>query len=208
MTKRTDPLVPILASSVAFVVVGAIVLVFYPRVRDLIGPEKDSVVGVRASEQVGIPVWLCQSEEGVAMMIEPCLDEDAARVLGAALEGGPYHFLRLGIYNFDRETPFVFRIPEAGLSSPEGGSPACATAALLRSEVPAYLRTVLDGLGAVQSIEVGKGSSAQALLAVKESPGKRTAFVSGHLRFERRLIQRLRLESWRVHPAYQDFKDF
>ena len=208
MTKRTDPLVPILASSVAFVVVGAIVLVFYPRVRDLIGPDKDSVVGVRASAQVGIPIWLCQSEEGVALMIEPCLDAEAARVLGGALEGGPYHFLRLGIYNFDRETPFLFRIPEAGLSSPAGGRPACATANLLRSDVPAHLRTVLDGLGAVQSIEVGKGSSAQALLALAEEPGNRTAFVSGRLRFERRLIQRLTLESWRTHPAYQDFKDF
>lgn len=208
MTKRTDPLVPILASSVAFVVVGATVLVFYPRVRDLIGPEMDSVVGVRTSEQIGVPVWLCRSEDGVALLIEPCFDEEAAKVVGAALKGGPYHFLRLGIYNFGRESPYLFRIPEAGLSSPGGGKPACATAALLRPEAPAHLRTVLAGLGSVQSIEVGKGNSAQALLAVEDAPGNRTAFVSGGLRFERKVIQRIRLESWRIHPRYQEFKDF
>ena len=89
MAKRTDPLIPILASSVAFVVVGAIVLVFYPRVRDLIGPEQDSVVGTRASEQVGVPVWICRSEEGVALLIEPWLDAESSKVLGGALRGGP-----------------------------------------------------------------------------------------------------------------------
>ena len=115
MPKRTDPLVPILASSVAFVVVGAIVLVFYPRVRDLIGPEQDSVVGTRASEQVGVPVWICNSEEGVALLIEPWLDDESAAMLSDSLRGGPYHFLRLGIYNFAAESPYVFRIPEAFL---------------------------------------------------------------------------------------------
>ena len=208
MAKRTDPLVPILASSVAFVVVGAIVLVFYPRVRDLIGPEQDSVVGMRTSEQVGVPVWVCESEEGVALLIEPWLDPEAAQALGGALKGGPYHFLRLGIYNFAGESSYLFRIPDGGLSSPGGGRPALGSATLLRDEAAAHLRSVLFGLGAVRSVEVAKGQTAQVLLAIEESPENRTAFVSGDLRFERRLIPRGRLEAWRIQPDYQRFKDF
>ena len=63
-------------------------------------------------------------------------------------------------------------------------------------------------MGAVSSLEVPKGRAAQALLAIEDPPANRTAFVSGELRFERKLIPRGRLEAWRSRPDYQEFKDF
>lgn len=206
--QRTDPLVPVLASSVAFVVLGAVVLVFYPRISDLVGPERDSVVGTSPAPDVQIPIWVCNPEEGVALMLAPLVDAKGLKALNPAFEVGARHFLRLSVHNFAGPDPYRMRLPETGLSSPGGGAPARPATALLRKDVEPYLRTVLQALGAVDLLEVGRGRCGQALLVLPDSPENRSAFVSGTLRFLRRKVERYALESWRQRPDYEKFKDF
>jgi hypothetical protein len=79
---------------------------------------------------------------------------------------------------------------------------------VLRPDAGEALLTVLRGLGAVARLEVAKGRSGQALLVTEGDPRRRTAFVSGDLRFERRELQRRVLASWQNRPDWEEFNDF
>ena len=59
---------PILGSAVALVVVGAIALVFYPRVARWFGPKESSVGVSVASPTATVPIWVCRSVDGVALL--------------------------------------------------------------------------------------------------------------------------------------------
>jgi hypothetical protein len=208
MRERSDPLVPLLGLAVALVVVGAFGVVFYPRVVRWLGPHEASVVGEPPSPTATVPVWISHTEDGVALVLEADWDKGTARVLDGALEGGPYRYLRLSVYNFAREGVFLLELPRAGFVSPEGGEPARPAAFVLRADAAEHLQAVLRGLGAVARLEVEKGRSGHALLVTAEDPQRRTAFVSGELRFERRELQRHVLASWQKRPDWEEFNDF
>ncbi|MHC4953371.1 MAG: hypothetical protein ACYTGZ_05730 [Planctomycetota bacterium] len=208
--QRTDPLIPILASAVALVCLGAILLVFYPRVRSLVAEGRGAVVRSVPPEGGRVPLWVCRSEKGVAILIEPRVltgtTTDAA--LDALLGGGPNHYLRLSIYNFGRADSYRLSVPDSGFDSPEGGARLIPCAALLPETMDAAGRTLLLGLGATQSLEVPTGRRGQILLVVSADVAGRTAFVSGGLRFERREVPRLALAKFRQRPDLRDFLDF
>lgn len=206
MRERLSPLIPVLGSAVALVVIGAIALVFYPRVSRWFGPEKASVAARTASPIARVTVWVCRSIQGVALLVEDGYEKAAGEVLDGALEGGPYHYLRVFVYNFDREEPFVFELED--FVSPTGGDPATPAANRLRADLPEHKRTVLNGLGAVRRLEVAKGRRGQALLVLSADPASRPSFVSGNLIFERREVERLRLAEWRALPNLKQFMDF
>jgi hypothetical protein len=198
MRERSDPLVPLLGLAVALVVVGAFGAVFYPRLVRWLGPHRASVVGQPPSPTATVPVWISRTEDGVALVIEADWDPGTAPALDRALEGGPHRYLRLSVYNFAHE----------GFASPEGGDPARPAAFLLRPDAAEHLRAVLRGLGAVRHLEVAKGCSGHALLVTAADPRRRTAFVSGKLRFERRELQRRVLAAWQNKPDWEEFNDF
>jgi hypothetical protein len=208
MRERTDPLVPLLALAVVLVVVGAFGVVFYPRVVRWLGPHEESVVGEPPSPTATVPVWIGRTGDGVALVIEADWDPGTARALDRALSGGPYRYLRLSVYNFAREAPFVLDLPEKGFASPEGGEPARPAAFLLRPDAAEHLQAVLRGLGAVPRLEVAMGCAGHALLVTAADPRRRTAFVSGELRFERRELPRRVLASWQREPDWEEFNDF
>ena len=208
MRERSDPLVPLLGLAVALVVLGAFGVVFYPRVVRGLGPHEASVVGEPPSPTATVPVWISHTEDGVALMLEADWDGGTARALDGALEGGPYRYLRLSVYNFAREESFLLELPRAGFASPEGGEPARPAVFVLRPDAAEHLQAVLRGLGAVARLEVAKGRSGYALLVTPEDPQRRTAFVSGELRFERRELQRRVLASWQKRPDWEEFNDF
>jgi len=208
MRERTDPLVPLLGLAVALVVVGAFGVVFYPRFVRWLGPHEASVVGEPPSPTATVPVWISRTQDGVALVLEADSDVGTARALDLALEGGPYSYLRLSVYNFAREAEFLLELPRAGFASPEGGEPARPAAFVLRPDASEHLQTVLRGLGAVARLEVAKGRSGHALLVTEGDPRRRTAFVSGELRFERRELQRRVLASWQKRPDWEEFNDF
>lgn len=208
MSERADPLVPLLGLAVAFVVLGAFGVVFYPRIARWLGPHEASVVGEPPSPTATVPVWISRTADGVALVIEADWDPGTAPDLDRGLEGGPYRYLRLSVYNFAHEGPFALNLPPQGFASPEGGEPARPAAAVLRVDAPAHLRAVLRALGAVERLEVAKGRSGHALLVTVADPQRRTAFVSGELRFERRELQRQVLASWQRRPDWEEFNDF
>ncbi|MHC4959777.1 MAG: hypothetical protein ACYTGN_15550 [Planctomycetota bacterium] len=202
--KRTDPMVPILASAVGLVVVGAIGLVFYPRVARMLGPDRAQIRGVRPSPASTIPVWVCRSVEGVALLLEGL---GATQEIDAAVEDGPYHYLRLSVVNFGGDEPYV--VPLSGaLTSPGGGPSAVAVARILKGDVPGHLQPVLRGLGAVEGLEVAKGHRGQALFGLKNDPASRSAFALGSLMFERRELERQTIAAWRRDPDLKKFMDF
>ncbi|MHC4547442.1 MAG: hypothetical protein ACYTEZ_01585 [Planctomycetota bacterium] len=207
MRQRSDPLVPLLAAAVAVVVVGAIGLIFYPRLSRWLGPDRAFVVGAPPSPTATVPVWICRTEDGVALMLEAGSDAGTAETLDRALEDGPYRYLRLSVYNFGRPHAFALELPQAGFTSPEGGAPALPAAARLRADVADHLRAVLRGLGAVARLDVAQGRTGHALLVTKQDPERRTAFVSGALRFERKEVQRRVLASWQRRPDWEKFKN-
>ena len=208
MRERSDPLVPLLGLAVALVVLGAFGVVFYPRVVRWLGPHQESVVGEPPSPTATVPVWISRTADGVALVIEADWDPGTARALDRALEGGPYRYLRLSVYNFAHEGPFLLELPQQGFASPEGGEPARPAASLLRPDAAEHLRAVLRGLGAVARLEVKKGCRGHALLVTPADPRRRTAFVSGKLRFERRELARRVLASWQKKPDWEEFNDF
>ena len=208
MRERSDPLVPLLALAVALVVVGAFGVVFYPRIVRWLGPHEASVVGQPPSPTATVPVWISRTEDGVALVLEADSDVGTARTLDRALEGGPYRYLRLSVYNFAREGVFSMELPREGFASPEGGEPARPAVLALRPDAADHLQAVLRGLGAVARLEVAKGCSGHALLVIAADPRRRTAFVSGELRFERRELQRQVLASWQRKPDWEEFNDF
>jgi len=198
-------LLPFLATAVFTVVVGAIAIVFWPRVAAWVDANGAVVVQAPPSPTETVPVWVCRTADGVALILEPG-DANEERLNGA-LEGGPYHYLRLTVYNFDRPTSFVLDLPSAGLASPEGGPNARPAAALVPAGTEEHLRVVLRGLGAVERLAVERGRAGQALLVVPKDPSRRTAFVHGDLRFERREVQRIALAAWRRKPDLEQLRN-
>jgi hypothetical protein len=205
MRARTDPLVPLLATAVSLVLIGAVGLVLYPRFARWLGPEEGAVHGTMPGPDDPVPVWICRGVEGVALLLRGGVEE---AVLAEALEGGPYQLLTLHVYNFSREEPFELVLPREGFASPEGGEPARPAFGLVRPDAPARLKPVLLGLGAVEALRVPKGHRAQALLAVRDDAARRTAFVSGVLTFERKELARQELARWEQRPDLKGFEDF
>jgi hypothetical protein len=203
MRERRDPLLPILASVVSLILVAAAIHL-YPYVARHFerGPP---VVQVLAPPDEEVAVWVCKSVEGVALLLRAQAEDHG---LGGALEGGPHRLMTLYVFNFAREAPFELNLPEAGFLSPEGGEPAVPAAKLVKADVPAQLRPVLLGLGAVRSLRVPKGHRAQALLALRGDPAPRTAFVSGGLTFERRELEHRALARFEQRPDAKQFGDF
>jgi len=208
MRERGDPLVPVLGVVVAIVVIGTVGFVFVPRVSAWMGATQPSVVGRAPSPSAPVPVWVSRAGDGVALMIEPGRDAGTAAVLDHGLRDGPWHYLLLTVYNFGGEEDFALDLPAKGLLSPEGGGNALPAAGLLRADAPDYLRAVLRGMGAVDRLVVAKGHTGQALLVVSGDPQRRSAFVAGPLRFERRELTRQSLAAWQQQPDWEAFKDF
>ncbi len=209
MSNRSDPMVPILGSAVTLLVIGASLFVFYPAYRQWQARDSGAVVGHPPSPAEPLPVWVCRSEPGVAMLLEALAAGDPA---GAAyplpaLEGGPYHLLRLSVFNFDGRDPLAVALPEEGFASPEGGPPALPAVSRLRPDASPKDLAVLRGLGAVEALEVPRGRRAQALLVIRGDPAARTAFVSGALSFTRRTVARQTLAAWYAEPALKTFED-
>jgi len=202
--ERRDPLLPLLAVAVSFVLAAA-VFHFYPRVSRWLGSDVPAVVGEFQPPDEAVPVWVCRSVEGVGLLLRGIRDEEG---LGEAFEGGPYRLLTLHVWNFAREEAFALTLPEGGFVSPEGGDPAFPAARFLKADAPPRLRPLLLGLGAVGSLTVPKGHAGKALLAVRGDPGKRTAFVSGGLTFERKELERRTLARFEQRPDPKQFEDF
>jgi hypothetical protein len=189
MQKRSDPLIPILGSAVSLVVLGAVLLVFYPRVSSWFAQDDAAVIQPLVDLEAEVPLWKCTSSDGVAMLIEPMLmaGDGTDPALDSMLEGGPYRYLR---------------------DSPEGGARLFPAAARVRPGLSAVARTVLSGLGSVPVLEVPPGRHGQILLVTTADVTARTAFVSGELRFERRKVTRYALAAWRERPEFKTFQDF
>ncbi|MEM8883602.1 MAG: hypothetical protein AAGD14_06030 [Planctomycetota bacterium] len=208
--QGTDPLIPILGSAVSLVVLGAVLLVFYPRISAWMEVDRGPVVQSLPPVAEEIPLWTCRTEKGVALLIEPLtIDaENTDPVLDGMLEGGPYRYYRLSVYNFDRAEPFVLEVPAAGFASPEGGDPLRPAAARVRADLDAQQRTILLGLGATASVTVEQGHRGQILLVAPASMDARTAFVDGAQRYDRRSLPRLQLAHWHASPRWELFLDF
>jgi len=208
MRSRSDPLLPVLASCVALVVLGAAGAIFYPRIARLLDPPRPAILGHPPDPSASVPIWVGRGADGVALILEVMDNAETAPELDRALKAGRHHYLVLRIYNFAGPPKFIFELPASGLSSPEGGAPALPVATLLRKDVPRGLRPILAGLGAVRGLEVVKGRMGQLLLAVVGDPSRRTAFVSGKLRLDRKELAAGDLASWRAMPDWKRFKDF
>ena len=216
MQKRSDPLVPILGAAVSLVVMGAILLFFYPRISSWFDQDQAAVVQPLPAADEAIPLWVCSTEPGVALLIEPVdvVGEGDDPALDSMLDGGPYRYLRLSVYNFDRDEPFRLQLSGRGFDSPEGGVRLLPAAARVRRGLDAPARTVLAGLGGVATLEVPRGQRGQILLVAQvlegeqADPATRTAFVSGKLKFERREVARMTLAAWHQSPKLKTFQDF
>lgn len=208
MRKRQDPLVPILGSAVAVVVLGAIVLVFVPRISRWFGPDEAFVTGETLSPASRVPVWVCRGVEGVALLLESRFDAAAEKALDAAFDGGAHHYLTLTVYNFARSEPFVLTPPVEGMPSPEGGPPAVPAFLRLRADLPAHLAAVVLGLGAAPGLRVERGHMGHLLLALDADPEERGAFACGALIFERRVVARRFLAAWQRRPDLKGFLEF
>jgi hypothetical protein len=200
--------VPVLGSAVAVVVIGAIGLVFYPRISRWFGPDRESVSAVAASPTAKVPVWVCRSVEGVALLLDCGPQENARERLDGALTREGLFLIRLEVFNFAREAPFVLTLKGAGLASPEGGPRARPASSALRAGLSDPERAILRGMGAVDSLEVAKGHRGQALLVLATDPALRTSFATGELIFERREVERRTLAAWRQEPDLKEFQDF
>jgi hypothetical protein len=205
MRERSDPLVPLLATAVSLVLVGAIFFVFYPRLSRWLGPSKASVVGEAPEPDDAVPVWVCRDVPGVALLLRGGVEESG---LAEAFDAGPYRLLTLHAYNFARDEPLDIELPEGGFASPEGGEPLRPASRLVRADAPPRLRPILLGLGAVNGLRVPKGHAARLLLALRDDPAKRTAFVSGTLTFERRELKRQALARFEQRPTPKEFEEF
>jgi len=204
MRERKDPLLPLLAAAVSLVLVASI-FHFYPRVTRWLGSGVAAVAEEREAPEAAVPVWVCGAVKGVALLLNASPDDER---IADAFEGGPYRFLTLHVYNFASDEPFELKLPDAGLASPEGGEPALPAARFLKEEPPAPLRPVLLALGAVPSLRVPKGHEGKALFALRGDPAKRTAFVSGELTFERKVLERRVLAQFEQRPDAKQFEDF
>lgn len=208
MRHRADPLVPILGSAVALLVVFTVGFIFYPRVAHWLEVRSSPALERNGERERNVPVWVCRSEEGVALILRPAPDLDAAAALEPALAPGTRRYLLLSVYNFAREAPYVFSVPQEGLASPEGGPRATPVSRLVRPEAPEHLRAILRGLGAADRVQVEPGHCGKLLLAADGEPAPGTAFAAGSLRFERREIGRRTLAAWEARPDLSRFLDF
>jgi len=204
MSQRSDPLVTVLGSAVALVVLGAVGLVFYPRISRWFGPERTSVSGIRPQPGARVPVWVCRSVSGVALLLEA--SQNGAG-LDEAVTGGPFSYLRLSVYNFGRGSPFPLDL-SGKFVAPDGGPVPGAVAARLRPDLSAERLTILRGIGAVDRLLVPEGHLGVALLAIDGDLAKRRSFAFGDLMFERRELKRQALAEWRRHPDLKQFLDF
>ncbi len=204
MERRNDPLVPILGSLVAIAVLASLVFLV-PGITQWFRSTPDAVAGESLSPTKPIEIWLGQDgDDGITLVLEPLTDQKAARRLDTAMRDGPYHYLSLTVYNFARDEPYMLDVNK-GLASPDGGARLETAAKLRRADAPPHLRAVLDGLGGGKAqLTVRRGEQGQLLLVVREAPTNRTAFVSGHLRLERREVTRRTLAVWRAHPTGGD----
>jgi hypothetical protein len=208
MRERADPLFPILATAVSIVVLGSVVLVFYPKLSGVLGGRGEAVE--RPPEPTAnVHVWACRSVEGAALLLKPyALDREG---LEPALdtEGVTLHYLLLSVFNFSAPNPVLIDLGQAAILSPEGGAALVPVAGFVRADAPASLRPVLRALGALATrIEVAPGRSGQLLLAVTADPSERTAFVTGEYSFERVEISRQKLAAWLNRPDWKGFEDF
>jgi len=210
VNKRSDPLIPILGSAVSLVVLGAILLVFYPRVSSWFENGEDAVVLSLPALEEEVPLWTCSPRAGVALLIEPLDLAGPATdpALDTMLVGGPYHYLRLSVYHFEGDDPYRIDLPAQGFDSPEGGPRLVPASARLARGLDASARTVLTGLGAVPSLLLEPGRHGQILLVAGGDLSGRTGFVSGGLRFERRAVTRYALAAWHERPELDSFLDF
>jgi len=208
--QRSDPLIPILGSAVTLVCLGAVLLVFYPRISMLMADRQGGVVHAVPPDDAVLPLWVCRTEDGVALLIEPVAltGETTDKGIDGLLGGGPYHYLKLSVYNFGRDEPIRIELPADGFDSPEGGPRLVPVGVLIPEALELASRRLLKGLGAVRFLEVPPHSSGQALLAVSQDVSARTEFVSGTLRFERREIARWALAQWHETPALKVFLKF
>lgn len=208
MRERPDPLVPVLGSAVALVVIGVVGLVFVPRISRWFGPGQDSVVARPPSPAAAVPVWICRTHEGVALILEEVFSEATSEVLDRAFSGGRHHYLRLSVCNFAGAEPFSLEVPPEGLASPEGGPPAVPAERRLRPGPQGHMGAIMRGLGAVDGLTVERGRRGQLLLLIAENPSGRTAFSAGKLVFERREVERRILAAWNQQPDMGGFEDF
>lgn len=208
MRDRADPLFPILATAVSIVVLGSVVLVFYPKLSGVLGGRGEALERPPAPT-ANVHVWACRSVTGAAILLKPYTLDNEGLEPALDLEGVTLHYLLLSVFNFSGPDPVLVDLSGASLLSPEGGAPLLPVARFVRKDVPATLRPVLRALGALeQRIEVAPGRSGQLLLAVSADPSDRTAFVSGEYSFERVEISRQKLAAWLQRPDWKGFLDF
>ena len=208
MRERADPLFPILATAVSIVVLGSVVLVFYPKLSSVLAGHGEAVARPPAPT-ANVHVWACRSVTGAALLLKPYSLDGAGLEPALDLEGVTLHYLLLSVFNFSGPDAVRVDLSQAALLSPEGGAALLPVAVFVRKDAPATLRPVLRALGALEKqIEVAPGRSGQLLLAVTDDPGERTAFVSGEYAFERVEISRQRLAAWLERPDWKGFQDF
>jgi hypothetical protein len=215
MQQRSDPLIPILGSAVSLVVIGAILLVFVPRVSDWFEERSDSVVKALPDPDRAIPLWTCESQPGVAMLIEPLTltGDGKDAVLDRMLVGGPYRYYRLRVYNFEGKEPVRVDLASgdaatSGFDSPEGGVRLVPAAGSISPAADLRARTVLAGLGATSTLAVPPGESGQILLIASADLSARTGFSRGTLQFQRKEKARSAIASWHEQPTLKQFSDF
>ena len=193
------------------VCLGAVLLVFLPRVRAIVAADRGAVTRTLPPAEGKIPTWICRSQEGVALLVEPIELSGVTtdKALDSIFKGGKHRYLRLSVYNFGRDDDFTLKLPADGFDSPEGGARLVPCASLIPDDISAAHRVTVLGLGAVSMLRVAPGHHARALLAAAdEDLSQRTAFVTGGLTFERREVPRIVLAKWHQAPALRAFEDF
>lgn len=210
MQQRSDPLVPILGSAVALVVLGAVLVVFAPRVSEWLEERVDTVVSPLPDATQPIPLWTCDAEPGVAMLIEPLTltGDGTDRELDKMLSGGPYRYYRLRVYNFEGKAAVQLDLESSGFDSPEGGARLLPASAKMLASVDARSRTILLGLGATTTLAIPPGESGQMLLVAAADVSARTSFTRGTLNFQRKEKARRDLAAWHAQPSLKQFGDF
>lgn len=206
--NRGDPFVPILASAVAAVVLGSIVFVFYPRVADWIASQGEGVRGGHVSRETKIPVWICRSEEGVALMLESYPELSSQGALRGPSGSTPREFLLLSVYNFAGPEVFSIDFERQPFRAVDGLVPAEPASDLLVESAPANLKAVLRGLGALPRLDVPRGRTGQALFVLYGSASRHASYAVANLQFDRKQVAAGRLAGWRRKPDWKGFQEF
>ncbi len=202
MEKRGDPLVPLLGSAVAAVVVGAILFVFYPRLERWIERREGAAIAdVLPARDAPVGVWVCRTVEGAALLLEYFSDPASEQEVHAALRAGAPHLLLMTVCNVSGPDPLTIDLVDAGLKLGSGATAAIPAANLLRRDIEPSLLPVLGALGAVARLDVPRGRSGQILFAAFADPSKEPHLLAGTLRFERTEVTRVALAAWRSRPG-------